>query len=166
MAATTMHAVNRKPVPRSAQRRSDGRSPRTTGRNVFMRLCGSSEGSRVARALAQKAVPPSALALHSRGSSWFRVEAISTSRAQKYHSHEVRADLRYVERRLNRSASARATCRVAGPECLGGALVGFTIGKEVPIGIEGDLDRRMPHEGLYLLRIVALLNPKGGAGVA
>ena len=44
--------------------------------------------------------------------------------------------------------------------------VGFTIGKEVPIGIEGYLDRRMPHEGLYLLRIVALLNPKGGAGVA
>ena len=32
-----------------------------------------------------------------------------------------------------------------------GALVGFAIGKETPIGIEGDLDRQMPREGLYLL---------------
>ena len=34
------------------------------------------------------------------------------------------------------------------------------------IGVKRHLDRAMPHEGLYLLRVVALLDPQRGARVA
>jgi len=36
----------------------------------------------------------------------------------------------------------------------------------VSIGVEGHLDGRMPHELLYLLRVVPLFDPQRGAGVA
>jgi hypothetical protein len=48
----------------------------------------------------------------------------------------------------------------------GGALVGFAVDEQVPIGVKRHLNRRMPHEGLYLLRVIALLDPQRGAGMA
>jgi hypothetical protein len=46
-----------------------------------------------------------------------------------------------------------------------GALISLSIG-ELAIGIKRHLDRGVPHELLYLLRIMALLDPQRSARVA
>ena len=49
---------------------------------------------------------------------------------------------------------------------LGGFLIAFCIGEKVSVDIIGHLDRRMAHELLNALRVHAVLNPQGSAGVA
>jgi hypothetical protein len=44
-------------------------------------------------------------------------------------------------------------------------LIGFRIGEEVAVNVKCHLNRTVPHEALYLLWIMAILDPQGGAGM-
>jgi hypothetical protein len=46
------------------------------------------------------------------------------------------------------------------------SLIGLAIGEKMAIGVKSHLDRRMTHEGLYLLGVVPLFDPQRSAGVA
>ncbi len=91
MAATPIHAANRKAVkPRRAHPPSDGRSPETARRNVFMPVCGS-EGWRAASrpSLESCSCRRARFSSARPSSSWFSVEAISTPHPVQCHPHQA-----------------------------------------------------------------------------
>lgn len=47
-----------------------------------------------------------------------------------------------------------------------GALVRLVIGERMAVDVEGDLDRRMPHQLLNLFRVIPAFNPQARAGMA
>jgi hypothetical protein len=83
------------------------------------------------------------------------------------HGVEIRSDLS-VTNSLDVSCTngVPSSSKRAKFHALGCTLVGFTVGKQMAVGVESHFDRRVAHEDLDLLRVVALLDPQGSAGVA